>query len=62
MSFSGFAKAEECLSLPPSFDFACFSFSHKMALLAQKRDEMCRRGLFLSTLIAWVWGVKVPNL
>lgn len=32
ISFSGFAKAEECLSLPPLLDFAYFSFWHKMAL------------------------------
>lgn len=63
MPFSGFAKAEECLSLPPSFDyFARFSFWHKTSLLTQRCDEMHRRGLFLSPLTALFWGVTVPNL
>lgn len=45
MSFSGFAKAEESLPLPPSSDFAWFGFWHKKALLTQRCDEMWRGGL-----------------
>lgn len=62
MSFSGFAMAEECLCLPPSFHFAFLSFWHEMALLTQRCDEMRGRGFLLSPLIALFGGVEVPNL